>query len=213
MSVSVIAASFSLPSLTKLSKSLEAAACVYCTVAGVVPHSHRVKHCARGFVKAHRQSAVNHSSSWDHVSILRRTLWHRHGCFHTFIQTGSRRTNQNGDTAHKSDSGATTEIWLFLNRERPVAAAALLCGKAGLQPAATEWTQYPDSGSHDLQSGGPPPAWLPWCQRRFQSFIFLSKPLQGEGWGTPFNTNQCYEAKDVKLFACDWEDRDNRPMC
>lgn len=38
-----------------------------------------------------------------------------------------------------------------------------LCGKAGLLPAATEWTQYPDSWSHGPQASGPPPACLPAC--------------------------------------------------
>lgn len=105
--------------------------------------------------------------------------------------TGVRTLYTHRDTSHKQTQVRTHRSWERNICTRPALepqqrAAVLtgatccycgLCGKAGLLPAATEWTQYPDSWSHGPQASGPPPACLLRCQLSFQSFISLHPPL------------------------------------
>lgn len=105
--------------------------------------------------------------------------------------TGVRTLYTHRDTSHKQtqvrthrsrESNICTRPALEPQQRAAVLTAATccycgLCGKAGLLPAATEWTQYPDSWSHGPRASGPPPACLLRCQLSFQSFISLHPPL------------------------------------
>lgn len=80
------------------------------------------------------------------------------------------------------------------------------CGKAGLlpalQPAATEWTQYPDSRSHGPEAFRPPPAGpasLPALLSVQLSIIHLS------GCGSKLHPVQCSkDATHTTHSFCEW---------
>lgn len=126
--------------------------------------------------------------------------------------TGVRTLYTHRDTSHKQtqvrthrsrESNICTRPALEPQQRAAVLTGATccycgLCGKAGLLPAATEWTQYPDSWSHGPRASGPPPACLLHCQLSFQSFISLHPS---------FNANQCHAAKMPQSEPDTWTQR------
>lgn len=130
--------------------------------------------------------------------------------------TGVRTLYTHRDTSHKQtqvrthrsrESNICTRPALEPQQRAAVLTGATccycgLCGKAGLLPAATEWTQYPDSWSHGPQASGPPPACLPAPLSAELSIIYLpaSPPPS-------FNANQCHAAKMPHSEPDNWTRR------
>lgn len=131
----------------------------------------------------------------DPFGILLCTLWHRHAHITYTVgyitQTNLRAHTPQPKKQHMHKTGSTEP-----QQRAAVLTGATCCycglyGKAGPLPAATEWTQYPNSRSYGPQASGPQPACLSCCQCSFQSFIFLA-PAPGT---TPSNANNCQRAK------------------
>lgn len=168
---------------------------VYCSgVVVLVSHSPCWKDHWVGIEKKHTECYSNwgsHKPS-DPFGILVRT---------DYIHIGIHHTNKLERAHHSQKSNTCTRAALEPQQSAAVLMGATccycgLCGKAGLlpalQPAATEWTQYPDSRSHGAQASGPP---LPACPTVSAAFNHSSFFLAQAPGATPFNANQCQAAR------------------
>lgn len=193
---------------------------VYCSgVVVLVSHSRCWKDLGEGFEK----STLSAIQTWDHTN---RWIPSASWCVlcdtgtHTlYIHIGIHHTNKLERTHHSQKSNTCTGPALEPQQSAAVLMGATccycgLCGKAGLlpalQPAATEWTQYPDSGSHGPQASGPPPACLPACPAVSAAFNHSSFWLQVRGHLIQCKSVSC--SKDATHRACHWA-REDSPMC
>lgn len=92
-----------------------------------------------------------------------------------------------------------------------------LCGKAGmlpaLQPAATEWTQYPDSRSHGPKASGPPTACLSVCLSALLSVqLSIIHQFGSSTRGHQIKCKSASHGKDATHWACHRAKEDS-PMC
>lgn len=179
---------------------------VYCTgVVVLVSHSQCCKGLGEGFEKTHwalfKLGITQTVRSLRHLSVYSVTQ----ACTR-YIHIGIHHTNKLERTHHSQESNTCTRTALEPQQSAAVLTGATccycgLCREAGLlpalQPAATKWTQYPDSRSHGPQaSGPPPPACLPACPVVSWAFNHSSFWLQRRPPPhPPFNANQCHAAR------------------
>lgn len=187
---------------------------VYCTgVVMLVSHSRWRKVLGQGFQKAHCvlfKLWITHTV-WAPLHLIEYSV--TLACT-LYIHIRTHHTSKLEGTHRSQESNTCTRTALEPQQSAAVLMGATCCycglsGKAGLlpalQPAATEWTQYPDRQSHGLQASGPSPALL----SADLSIIHLSGFSPG---GHPIQCKSVSCSKDATQWACHWDTEDS-PMC